>query len=105
VLEHIPEDQKAMRELYRVLKPGGWAILMVPLIAERTIEDPSVTQPEDRERLFGQYDHVRIYGPDFSNRLYEAKFKVTSFRAAQLVDNPNRIGIPEHEVVFYCEKT
>jgi SAM-dependent methyltransferase len=104
VLEHVPEDRKAMRELYRVLKSGGWAILMVPLIIERTIEDPSITRPEDRERLFGQYDHVRVYGPDFSERLQKARFKVTIFRAAELVDDVNRVGIPASEVVFYCEK-
>ncbi len=67
VLEHIPDDQKAMSELFRVLRPGGWAILQVPFskILDKTFEDPTITTPEDRERIFGQTDHVRIYGRDY----------------------------------------
>jgi SAM-dependent methyltransferase len=59
VLEHVPQDRRAMRELARVLKPGGWAVLAVPIKGEKTFEDASVTAPEERERLFGQFDHVR----------------------------------------------
>lgn len=75
VLEHIPDDRTAMREIYRVLRPGGFAVLQHP-IAPRpdTYEDPSVTSAEDRLRLFGQDDHVRIYGWDFVDRLREAGF-------------------------------
>ena len=67
VLEHIPDDRKAMSELYRVLKPGGWAILQVPisLLLNKTYEDPTVTTPEEREKVFGQSDHVRIYAKDY----------------------------------------
>ncbi len=78
VLEHIPEDRKAMREIYRMLKPGGWAILQVPIskILKETFEDPSIVKPEDRERVFGQFDHVRIYGQDYQSRLENAGFIV-----------------------------
>jgi ubiquinone/menaquinone biosynthesis C-methylase UbiE len=69
VLEHVPDDRKAMREFARVLKPEGWAVFMVSLSEEHTIEDPSITSPAERERLFGQHDHVRRYGPDFKDRL------------------------------------
>src|SRR5262249_15343216 len=65
VLEHVPEDRKAIAELYRVLKPGGWAVLQVPLSDGETFEDRSVTDPKERARLFGQFDHVRRYGVDY----------------------------------------
>ncbi len=79
VLEHIDDDRRAMREIHRVLKPGGWAIVHSPVDANRyeTLEDPAVTSPEERERLFGQSDHVRAYGRDFYDRLSEAGFDVT----------------------------
>jgi ubiquinone/menaquinone biosynthesis C-methylase UbiE len=77
VLEHIPEDQKALSELYRVLKKGGTAILQVPLDENRktTFEDNSITDPKERTRIFGQYDHVRIYGQDYYQRLETAGFQ------------------------------
>ncbi|NEU76747.1 SAM-dependent methyltransferase [Hassallia byssoidea VB512170] len=78
VLEHVTDDRKAMRELHRILRHNGWAILQVPLVGtqQETFEDPSVVSPEDRERLFGQKDHLRLYGRDYKNRLEEAGFKV-----------------------------
>jgi len=78
VLEHIPEDRKAIQELYRVLKPGGWGMLQVPLDATRdtTYEDFSITQPAEREKAFGQADHVRVYGKDYRERLNSAGFFV-----------------------------
>lgn len=109
VLEHIPNDQKAMTELYRILKPDGWAILQVPFskISDKTFEDSKVTSPEDRERIFGQTDHVRIYGKDYNDRLKKAGFEVEEYKwinDADL-DNPNnRLGLNEDEVVFYCQK-
>jgi SAM-dependent methyltransferase len=78
VLEHVLDDRKAMRELYRVLRPGGWALVLVPMDFRRdeTYEDPSVVDPAERERHYGQADHVRVYGPDFTARLEEAGFTV-----------------------------
>ena len=80
VLEHIPNDLKAMEELYRVLKPGGTAILQVPLEEDRenTFEDDAITDQRERTRIFGQYDHVRVYGQDYYNRLEEVGFKATA---------------------------
>ena len=78
IFEHIPDDRKAMREMYRVLKPGGWAVLQVPVREGPSLEDPSVTTEDERTELFGQHDHVRYYGwQDFADRLSEAGFAVT----------------------------
>lgn len=78
VLEHIPDDTKAMQELFRVLKKGGMAILQIPqdLSREKTFEDNSVTDKKERTRIFGQYDHVRIYGRDYFDKLRSVGFKV-----------------------------
>ncbi len=78
VLEHIPDDRKAMKELYRVMKPGGWGIFQVPqdLKREHTFEDDTITNKKERARIFGQYDHVRIYGRDYFERLRSVGFKV-----------------------------
>lgn len=78
VLEHIPDDKKAMAELYRVMKPHGWGIFQVPQDINRkeTFEDDSITNKEERTRIFGQYDHVRVYGLDYFDRLREAGFTV-----------------------------
>ena len=78
VLEHIPDEHKAMKELLRILKPNGWAILQVPLDLrlEKTFEDSNIVSREDREKFFGQYDHVRLYGLDYKDKLEEAGFKV-----------------------------
>lgn len=78
VLEHIPDDDKAMSELYRVLSPGGTAILQIPqdLKREKTFEDDSITDPKERARIFGQYDHVRVYGRDYFDKLRSFGFEV-----------------------------
>lgn len=78
VLEHIPEDRRALSELQRVMKPGGWGIFQVPqdLARESTFEDASITDREERRKVFGQYDHVRIYGRDYFDILHEAGFQV-----------------------------
>ena len=78
VLEHIPNDLQAMRELYRVMKPGGWGIFQVPMKTDlaETYEDFSITSPEERTKHFGQYDHVRWYGLDYFDRLKSVGFKL-----------------------------
>lgn len=78
VLEHITDDTKAMQELYRVLKPGGMGIFQIPQDLKRdlTFEDNSITDKKERARIFGQYDHVRIYGRDFFEKLRSIGFKV-----------------------------
>lgn len=78
LLEHVADDRKALRELYRILRPGGWGILLSPVEAdyEQTYEDDTITDPDERTRIFGQYDHRRIYGADYADRLREAGFDV-----------------------------
>ena len=78
VLEHIPDDTKAMSELYRVLKPKGMAILQIPqdLNREHTFEDNNITDKKERAKIFGQYDHVRVYGRDYFDKLRSIGFKV-----------------------------
>ncbi|TPV35695.1 class I SAM-dependent methyltransferase [Paucihalobacter ruber] len=79
VLEHIPDDTKAMQELFRVLKPEGYGIFQIPqdLLREKTFEDDSITDQKERAKIFGQYDHVRIYGRDYFDKLRSIGFKVT----------------------------
>jgi SAM-dependent methyltransferase len=82
VLEHVPDDLKAMREIRRLLRPGGAAMLLVPLALDGlgTDGDPSIVDPAEQERRFGQWDHVRLYGKDdFLARLTEAGFEVSAF--------------------------
>jgi SAM-dependent methyltransferase len=78
VLEHVPDDKKAIREIFRVLKRGGFALLQVPTAYEMnvTLEDPSVTDPEERQRLFRQKDHYRLYGKDYLEKLMAAGFVI-----------------------------
>ena len=86
VLEHVPDDRTAIAELYRVLKPGGWGSIQVPMKGDVTHEDPGVTDPQERYRLYGQDDHVRQYGSDFIDRLREAGFEVLVLPKHQLAD-------------------
>jgi predicted SAM-dependent methyltransferase len=104
VLEHVSDDRMAMREFARVLKPSGWAVLLVPIWAEHTFEDPSVTDPKERERLFGQDDHVRRYGPDFADRVNEAGFDVRIYDAEEVLgEHRHRYAVPAHEgPVYFC---
>lgn len=110
VLEHIPHDAKAMKELFRLLKPGGWAILQVPISnsLEKTFEDFSIQDPGEREKVFGQIDHVRIYGLDYPERLRNAGFEVTVYDWTKdpglKKNHPEKLGLHPDEKVFFCKK-
>jgi SAM-dependent methyltransferase len=109
VLEHVDDDLRAMRELHRVLKPGGFAILQVPFfnpVPDATIGDPTVTDPAERERRYGQRDHVRRYGNDYPDRIAAAGFAPV---ADNFVDNlpaevRQRHGLVKGEVIYVGNK-
>lgn len=107
VLEHIPDDRRGISELFRVLKPGGWALVSVPLLLdEPTREDPSITDPCIRQRIFGESSHVRYYGTDMIDRLKGAGFQVTLDLAEDLpADRCNKFALRKDENVFYCVKS
>lgn len=102
LMEHVADDRLAMRELHRILRPGGWGVLLSPVELERetTFEDDSITDPEERTRIFGQYDHRRIYGNDFAKRLQEAGFAVEDLDyAASLSDEERtRFALPADHI-------
>jgi len=108
VLEHIVDDQKAMRELFRVLRPKGFAILQVPISkkAKETFEDFSITSPEEREKYFGQKDHVRIYGKDYKERLESIGFKVELYDIKKdlSIQDIKKYGLNEEEILYVCRK-
>ncbi len=109
VLEHIPNDRLALQEIFRVLKPGGKALLQVPysILLDKTFEDDSIVSESDREKYFGQFDHVRIYGRDYPNRLKKAGFVVyqvnqkNGFRKTPSLD---KFAVNPEELLFVCDK-
>jgi SAM-dependent methyltransferase len=109
VLEHVSNDTEAMIELFRILKPGGWAIVQVPIDKSRniTFEDPDITSPEDRERAFGQYDHVRLYGLDYRHKLANAGFSVTidEYVKELPADVLDRYGLDPEEDIYVLNKS
>ncbi len=108
VLEHIPDDAKAMQELYRVMKNGGWGVFQVPqdLSRAKTYEDFSITDPKERAKHFGQYDHVRVYGRDYFERLSAAGFEVTPTDYTQnfTAEDLERYRLPKGELLPVCKK-
>lgn len=92
LLEHVEDDRRAMRELFRIMRPGGWGIMVVPEDRSRatTFEDDTITDPAERTRLFGQYDHRRIYGRDYDDRLREAGFIVERVAFAEMLTAEER---------------
>lgn len=92
VLEHVNNVSKAFSEIKRILKPGGWAIILVPINPDvDTWEDPSITDPEERKRCFGQYDHVRQFGRDYVQVLENAGFSVDADRLYYELPEKRRI--------------
>lgn len=109
VLEHVRDDRKAMQECRRVLRFGGRAIFMVPVASEKTFEDWTITDPSERAKVFGRKDHVRLYGPDFHDRLSDAGFQVEMFRAEDLMEKEEMkwIGLARYaneEILFVCRR-
>lgn len=108
VLEHIEDDNKAMKELLRVMKPGGMGIFQVPqdLAREITFEDANIKTPEDRAEHFGQYDHVRVYGKDYFNRLRDAGFKVEEVAYSKTLspDLVEKYCLAKGEILPVCFK-
>ena len=104
VLEHVQEDRKAMRELLRVLKPGGWAIMQVPIVGALTQEDARVTSAAERTRLYGQHDHVRQYGRDYAERLRSAGFLLTvdAYAAGLAPAARASFGVLADEAIYFC---
>lgn len=108
VLEHIPDDTQAMRELYRVLKPGGWAVLQIPQDLSRaiTFEDDSITDPKERAKIFGQYDHVRVYGRDYFDKLRSIGFEVQEVDYTQMLskEQVERYCLADGEIIPIVKK-
>ncbi len=108
VLEHIPDDTKAMQEIYRILKPGGTAILQIPQDLNRmeTFEDDSITDPKKRARIFGQYDHVRVYGRDYFNKLRSIGFVVEEVDYTQKIKatDVEKYSLAKGEIIPVCYK-
>lgn len=108
VLEHVADDKQVMRELYRVMKVGGWGIFQIPqdINLPKTHGDPSVTDPRERERLYGQSDHVRQYGLDYPEFLEEAGFTVEriNWEKDLSAEEVKRYALPLGEHLYLCSK-
>jgi methyltransferase type 11 len=108
VLEHIQDDTQAMKELYRVMKKGGWGIFQVPQDYHRaiTFEDNTITDPKERTRIFGQYDHVRVYGLDYFDKLRSIGFEVEELQYAShfTAEEIERYRIVAEEIIPLCKK-
>ena len=108
VLEHIPNDTKAMQELYRVMKTDGFGVFQIPqdLTREVTFEDNSITDKKERAAIFGQYDHVRVYGKDYFNKLRSVGFKVDEIDYTQKIspEKLERFCLMKGEILPVCYK-
>lgn len=109
VLEHVDDDIKALNEIKRVLKTGGWAILQVPFfhpLPDVTYEDKSIVDPKDREKAFGQDDHVRMYGKDYTQRLASTGLEVYEEKLVFELkkDEVARFALPANEIIYKVVK-
>ena len=109
VLEHIEDDTRAIRELFRVIKPGGFAIIQVPIDFKRnkTFEDFSISSPEDRLKFFGQDNHVRVCGIDYHDRLKKSGFEVNIIKPIEFLGRSKveKYAISESDFVYLCQKS
>lgn len=108
VLEHVESDITCMKELYRVMKPGGWGIFQVPIdyTNEKTYDDPTITDPKERELHFWQKDHVRLYGLDYPKKLEQGGFKITTFdpRISLKGIDYEKLCLNPNELIFIAKK-
>ncbi len=106
VLEHVSDDRKAMREICRILKPGGWAILQVPIFEGNTFEDPAIVTAEERIKHYGQEDHRRRYGLDYKDRLAAAGFDVSVDTYVKTLGKKavEKYGLDNSEDIYLCTK-
>ena len=107
VMEHIPDDRSAMRELKRVLKSGGVAYINTPVdyTLDWTLESPEYNTPELRTKYYGQFDHVRLYGKDYVTRLQDAGFDVCVIEPNKDLNEEEiqRYGLLKDEIIYKCE--
>lgn len=107
VLEHVQDDIKAMSEIKRVLRPGGWAIMQVPFfspVPDVTIEDPTIINPREREKAFGQDDHVRKFGKDYPERIARTGLQPVADDFATTID-AKRFGVSAAEIIYIGRKS
>jgi predicted SAM-dependent methyltransferase len=107
VLEHVEDDYKAMSELFRVLRPSGVAVIMVPIESATTYENPEVRTPAERLKHFKQEDHVRLYGLDIEDRLRDSGFKVEVLQVSDIsIDSVKfqALEYPSTKEIFICTK-
>ena len=108
VLEHIPDDTKAMEEMFRVLKPNGWGVFQIPqdINRETTFEDNAITDRKERAKIFGQYDHVRIYGRDYFNKLRSIGFIVEEIDYTNILspEEVKEYGLAKGEIIPLVRK-
>ena len=107
VMEHVDDDILACKEINRVLKPNGWGIIQSPVYGQdKTLEDKTVTDSAEREKLFGQRDHLRKYGKDYAQRLSKSGLRVQEnlFVKTLSAEEIQRFALAPDEVIFYCTK-
>ncbi len=110
VLEHIKEEERVLHEIFRVLKPGGSAIVQVPIANKlnKTFEDPGILTKNDREKFYGQFDHVRLYGKDYPDHLSAAGFVVTKIKPGEKhwqMSEINKFALNADEHLYIAKKT
>ena len=109
MLEHVEDDKKAIKEINRVMKKDGFSILQVPFyypIPQKTIEDKSILSEKEREKVYGQSDHLRKYGKDYDKRILSQGLKVkkSNFINSFSKKEKNYFGLQEKEIIYYCYK-